>query len=132
MGKMKEHRQNRVLIVDANPDIAQLIRIVIEKSGNESLSVNTIGEAVGLVEEQQFDLLICDVGLNDGSCDELVDTAHKRNPHMDVIVFIDGYRYSLSPRLREDYCFPVERFNFKQLDEVVKVLFADPFTEGKP
>jgi DNA-binding NtrC family response regulator len=129
---MQEASKRRVLVVDGNADIRQLIGIAVEKAGGEALLVSTIGEAEQLIDNGQFDILICDVGTSNGNCEKLVSFAHVRKSDMPVIIFTDGYRYSLSSPLRGDHCFTVERFNFRQMAEILKVLLEEPGSSNEP
>lgn len=119
-------KPKRILVIDSNPDIRQLIDVIVRKTGNDPFIVSTIEEAKRAVDVRKFDMIICDVGVSDGTCDEFVANAHKLNPELPIIVFTDIYRPSLSLPLRNDNCFRVERFNFKQLHEAVAELSADP------
>jgi DNA-binding NtrC family response regulator len=124
---MEGTKPKRILVIDSNPDILHLIENVVRKLKNDLRTASSLAEADRIFEKERFDVLICDVGVSDGSCDRFVESVHKKSPEMPIIVFTDGYRYSsLSSRVRTDYCFIVERFNFQQLAEVLKELIAEP------
>ncbi len=128
---MKDTSAKHVLIVDGNEDIRQLIDIAVRNTGNEATIVSTIEEARRLIFAGKFDMIICDVGMDDGLCEQLVVDAHSLNPSLPIIVFADHYRRPFSSPLRDDNCFQVERFNFKQLAEVVRALFEDSVSIGE-
>ena len=53
----------RVLIVDDEPDARELVAAVLTGSGGEVISVGSAGEALAKMAQQQFDVLISDIGM---------------------------------------------------------------------
>jgi DNA-binding response OmpR family regulator len=67
---MSDHA--RILLVEDHHDTAVVVRFVLEQRGYEVLSASSCGEACTCVESVPVDLLICDIGLPDGSGLDLV------------------------------------------------------------
>jgi two-component system, OmpR family, response regulator len=57
----------RVLIVDDDPDTCEMMRIYFAKSGYEVVSAETVGEALRQVKTGDFDLILLDWFLEDGT-----------------------------------------------------------------
>ncbi|MEK6333616.1 MAG: ATP-binding protein [Acidobacteriota bacterium] len=53
----------RVLIVDDEPDARELVAAVLTESGAEVTSVGSAGEALARMAQQQFDVLVSDIGM---------------------------------------------------------------------
>jgi two-component system catabolic regulation response regulator CreB len=58
---------SRILIVDDEPSIVDNVRYVLERDGFETASCALAAEALELLREGGFDLVVLDVGLPDGS-----------------------------------------------------------------
>ncbi len=59
-------RPQRILIVDDDPDIHQLLRHILARRGYDLTSAGTAGDAFALLQRQpDFDLLLLDLGLPD-------------------------------------------------------------------
>lgn len=74
----------RVLIVDDEPDIRELLDITLSRMGLETHCAATLGEAKGKVMEVQPDLCLTDMRLPDGNGISLVEHIQKECPHIPV------------------------------------------------
>ena len=63
----------RVLIVDDEPDIRELLDITLSRMGLDTFSAATLGEAQNLVTEISPDLCLTDMKLPDGNGISLVE-----------------------------------------------------------
>src|SRR5215216_1885781 len=61
----------RILFIDDDADTCELMHIVLEPSGHEVMTAETIADALSLAEAERFDLYIIDGWLPDGSGIEL-------------------------------------------------------------
>mgnify|MGYP001077105203 CR=1 FL=1 len=57
----------RILVVDDEPNLRELLRIVLEGDGHFVLLAATFREAMEVLTKEQFDLVICDIFLPDGN-----------------------------------------------------------------
>ncbi len=62
----------RILLVEDHPDTAHVISRLLEKLQYQTKIAGSLGAARRLAQEHEFDLLICDIRLPDGSGLELM------------------------------------------------------------
>jgi CheY-like chemotaxis protein/anti-sigma regulatory factor (Ser/Thr protein kinase) len=70
----------RLLVVEDNLDVAEMLRAFLEEQGYEVSTVQSISHALEVFESQPFDLVISDVGLPDGSGISLIRQLKARRP----------------------------------------------------
>ena len=80
----------RVLLVEDNPGDARLVRIMLSETGPSAsfdvTHVETLGEAVGNLEEAEFDVVLLDLSLPDASGLEAVNRMQSAASHLPVVV----------------------------------------------
>lgn len=77
-----------ILVVDSNPDISDLVRMVLEDTGRyQVLLASSAEDALQMVNQHPPDLVILDFDLPDLSGPELVDRLRQGGREMEVIVF---------------------------------------------
>ena len=81
--------KERVLIVDDDPQILTLLERILEGAGYRCTCADRIEAARGLLTGAPFDLLLCDVGLPDGSGLDLVEFVANHHPHI-ASVMVSG------------------------------------------
>ncbi len=74
----------RVLIVDDEPDIRELLDITLSRMGLETLSAATLSEARSIVSETVPDLCLTDMRLPDGNGINLVEFIQQEQPQIPV------------------------------------------------
>ena len=74
----------RVLIVDDEPDIRELLDITLSRMGLDTFSAATLGEAQNLVTEISPDLCLTDMKLPDGNGISLVEFIQQDHAHIPV------------------------------------------------
>lgn len=86
----------RVLIVDDDEPMAELLSIACESDGHEAFSCGSSKEALARLEESRFDLLITDIAMAPPDGLELVRTARAMQPDL-LAIAVTGYwgRYTL-------------------------------------
>jgi two-component system response regulator PilR (NtrC family) len=67
-----EAREHRVLVVDDEPDIRELLELTLAKMGLEVRATGSIAEAKALLKDARFDLCLTDMRLPDGEGLDLV------------------------------------------------------------
>ncbi|WP_206046939.1 sigma-54-dependent transcriptional regulator [Mangrovimicrobium sediminis] len=74
----------RVLIVDDEPDIRELLDITLARMGLDTFSAATLGEARDMVAEVSPDLCLTDMKLPDGNGIQLVEFISREHAHIPV------------------------------------------------
>lgn len=72
--------KQRVLIVDDEPDIRELLEITLLRMGLETKSAPDFGSARAMLEEERFDLCLTDMKLPDGDGIALVEFIQHHSP----------------------------------------------------
>lgn len=80
--------RGRILIAEDNADIAMIIREALCEKGYEAISTGTVAESKRLLSMHFFDLAVVDLGLEDGSGEEVCRHIRggSRNNAMPVIM----------------------------------------------
>ena len=78
--------QQRVLIVDDEPDIRELLELTLMRMGLDTLSVPDLKSAIRQVDKEAFDLCLTDMRLPDGTGLELVTYLQHKRPDTPVAV----------------------------------------------
>lgn len=60
-----ERRAARILAVDDDPDVVDIIRAYLEPNGHRVTTATASGEAIALAAAEPFDLVLCDIGMPD-------------------------------------------------------------------
>jgi CheY-like chemotaxis protein len=76
---MTEHPL-RVLIVEDHEDTRKYLRLYLEQSGHTVLSVSTLKQAVEHLGTSEWDVVLSDIGLRDGSGWELLNELNLPRP----------------------------------------------------
>ena len=61
----KSAEKSRVLVVDDERNVLLTYKMLLEQQGYEATASLTAKEAIGLIEKQEFDLLLCDLSLEE-------------------------------------------------------------------
>jgi len=62
---MAEKQKSRVLVVDDERNVLLTYRMLLEQEGYEATATLTAKEAIRLIEKQKFDILLCDLSLEE-------------------------------------------------------------------
>lgn len=73
-------RAQRILLVEDHADTAVVFSRVLRRDGHQVEVAHTAQEAEKLCEQNDFDLLLCDIELSDGTCFHLLERARKSCP----------------------------------------------------
>ncbi|WP_339297607.1 response regulator transcription factor [Paenibacillus sp. FSL R5-0623] len=77
-------KNQRILIVEDDTDIAELVMIYLQNQGYESYTAQTLQHATVLLEERVPDLILCDIMLPDGNGTTWVQSV-KRSTELPII-----------------------------------------------
>jgi len=78
--------QYRILVVDDELSMRELLEFMLEKQGYGVLVAATGKEAISKIEKNPYDLLLCDIRLGDMTGLEVLKASKKKNPHVTVIM----------------------------------------------
>lgn len=81
----------KILIVDDDPDILDLLRLTLSRSGNEVLTAMTGKEAIGVIAESNPDVAFVDIRLRNSSGLDLLNDIIRLYPETTVII-MTGYQ----------------------------------------
>jgi two-component system NtrC family sensor kinase len=81
----------RILVVDDEPDVADIVAIVLRKAAHEVDIVDSGTAALDRLETERYDLIVCDLvmpGVNGMAVYEAVERRPEPRPRM---LFLSGY-----------------------------------------
>ena len=81
---MNTSTRQKILIVDDEPDIRELLEITLGRMKLNSYSARNLAEAQALLQRETFDLCLTDMRLPDGTGLELVQHIQQRYPQLPV------------------------------------------------
>ncbi|WP_461482458.1 sigma-54-dependent transcriptional regulator [Porticoccus sp.] len=76
--------KKRVLVVDDEPDIRELLTITLEQMGLEVVTAAKLAKAQKLLESEEFDLCLTDMKMPDGNGLELVEAVQSFKPQLPI------------------------------------------------
>ncbi len=84
---MTSSRKYRVLLVDDEPSLLVTYRLLLEREGYEVVACGTSREAIAAVQDQKFDILLCDYYLEEHHTGfEVVAAARQSDPNIPAAV----------------------------------------------
>jgi two-component system response regulator HydG len=81
---------NRILIVDDDRDMCNLLERYLQRKGFETEAANTGNRGLSLFREKKFDIVLCDFRLGDMEGREVLLEMKTVSPSVPVII-ITGY-----------------------------------------
>jgi CheY-like chemotaxis protein len=81
----KDGRPLRILLVDDHADTLKIMRRILESDGHCVTVAASVHEATGAAEAGEFDLLISDIGLPDGTGHDVMRSVRACHPRMPAI-----------------------------------------------
>jgi CheY-like chemotaxis protein len=65
-------QQKRILVVDDHRDTLRSMKLLLTRLGYQVFAAETMADALRIADEEEFDILLSDIGLPDGSGLELI------------------------------------------------------------
>lgn len=106
---------NKILIIDDDTDLCNLLKRFLLKSGYEADTAHSGAKGIAKFKEEKFDIVICDYRLGDMEGSEVLKALRKENSGVKVLM-ITGY---------SDIKTAVEVIKLGAFDYIVKPLVPD-------
>ncbi len=78
--------QPRVLVIDDEPDLLELLELTLSRMGLDTTRAESVGEAIGLLDKEPFDLCLTDMRLPDGEGLRVVEHINQKGLDVPVAV----------------------------------------------
>ena len=117
---------NRVLVVDDDPDAAQMVETFLRKSGFDVVKVHGAKAAIKELEAgASFVAMITDLAMHDMNGAELVHLARHFWPHMPILVMTGYLDSEMLARIPEDIVVLRKPFSREEVSTKLKDLLLD-------
>jgi DNA-binding NtrC family response regulator len=81
----------RILVVDDKPSVLLTYRMILQQNGHDVVAAPTYTQAIGHLDAGEFDLLLCDLGLDENrSGFEVIEYARAKLPALRSVL-LTGY-----------------------------------------
>ena len=125
----------RVLIADDDPDILDLVRSILERSGYEAVTSSGGRDAVSKAENDSFDLVIVDVVMPEGGGIEALVQLRADRPNLKTMIISGRIPVDIDPvqNLAEQlgaHCVLAKPFSPAELLACVERTLAEPKPPG--
>jgi DNA-binding NtrC family response regulator len=88
---VREDGKYRVLVVDDEASVLLTYRLILEQEGYDVVACGTSREAIFAIQNQPFDVVLCDYSLEEQHTGfEVISAARKRDPKMPAAL-LTGY-----------------------------------------
>lgn len=125
---MGERARARIVIVDDDRAILLSHTIILQQAGYSVTGADNAAEALLLFCNQKFDLLMCDLSLDDGKSGlDVIDAALNEDASLAVILMTGYSDTELPPRLSKVEVV-AKPANITQLLNTIKALLTDKGT----
>jgi CheY-like chemotaxis protein len=117
----------RVLVVDDHVDTCTGMKMMMERRGYRVTVAHTADQAVKKAEEEEFDLVISDIGLPDRSGYELMQELSATKNLRGIALSGFGMENDVSRARAAGFSEHLTKpINFDRLDEAIQMLLAEP------
>jgi DNA-binding response OmpR family regulator len=110
----------RILVVEDHPGLARLMGLALRSAGHAVRVAGGVGAALRLAEQENFDLLVSDVGLPDGTGLDLMKKLAARGPIRGIAY--SGYDDEEHVRAARDAGFSVHLKKPVEFDELTAAI----------
>ena len=107
----------RILLVEDDIDVRPLLEHILLEAEFEVTAVESLTNALALLDKQPFDLVVTDVNLPDGSGLKVADRAKELG--MRALVFT-GHGLSLKPGMLAPYDYLLKPLNVREFVDAVR------------
>jgi DNA-binding NtrC family response regulator len=90
-GNMATASPARIMVVDDEPSVLLTYQLLLEQKGYAVTALLTAREAISMLEQEKFDLLLCDLSLEEQSSGfEVIEFGQRRQPGLGCVL-LTGY-----------------------------------------
>lgn len=108
-----------VLVVDDEPSVRDLVWVLLSRMGHRVETAGNGNEALGKIEDFQFDLVFTDLSMPEMNGDQLAREIKKRRPHLPIVLLTGQKPEIISPEFSLVLTKP---FSGSQLRETIDAL----------
>ncbi|HEX8679977.1 MAG TPA: response regulator, partial [Chthoniobacterales bacterium] len=120
---LMEKRAPRLLVVDDHHDTCTGMKMMLERRGYRVTVAHTADEAIAKADEQEFDLMVSDIGLPDRSGYELMEEIHSRKNIRGIALSGFGMENDVTRAREAGFSEHLTKpINFERLEEVIHSL----------
>ena len=109
--------QRTILVVDDEPDVVYMVRVILESAGYDVVTASHGGEALERLDEHPVDLILTDLKMPFMSGAELVEALGERPSHPPVVVMtaygtaedVPAKGFMMKPFTREELVAQIQR-----------------------
>lgn len=119
----------KVLIVDNEPEVCDVVKMMLEYEGHSAHTAGNGREALALFEQQSFDLVITDYFMSEMKGDKLAVAIKQLQPHLPVLMLtshVDLLRTTRNPLEGVDYLISKPLLLEELRSAIAKVLPLTP------
>ncbi len=120
--KSKRHNKVRILVIEDEEDVRELLKDVLADSGHEVETASSGGQGLELFKENEFDLVFTDLGMPGMSGWQVAEEVKKLNRHT-PITLITGWDLQLMDNEMRDRGVDFIVNKPFQLDQVLKLVY---------
>jgi two-component system, NtrC family, response regulator HydG len=99
--------QRHILLIEDSEDVRDLVAEILREADYEVDAAATMSDGIALLHLRQYDLVISDAKLPDGSGIDIADAATDRGA---ATIIITGYDFTLAPEQRTRYKIMLKPF----------------------
>ncbi len=115
----------RLLLVEDHEDSAEILRRMLTAAGYQVVAVGTVAAGLAAAAKQPFDLVISDLGLPDGSGNELMEKLRKDHGLSGIALSGYGMEEDLARSRKAGFVnHIIKPVDFSQLSEAITKLFS--------
>jgi CheY-like chemotaxis protein len=82
---------SRILVIDDEPDVAELVMLILGNAGYETESVHGGRAALARLETETYDLIVCDLVMPEVNGIAIFEAVQRRPEPRPRMVFLSGY-----------------------------------------
>ena len=117
----------KILLVEDHYDSALALTQLLSKQGYVVRTANTVASALEAVAERTFDVLICDIGLPDGTGFQLIETVRKKAATPAIALSGFGMEEDVAQSVLSGFDVHLTKpVNFHNLEAAIRKLTARP------